>query len=533
MQQTIGKYQVIEHIASGGQATVFQAFDTSTGRIVALKLLHSHLAENGAYLTRFLREARLAADVAHPNVVRIFEVGREGNTHFIAMEYLPRSLGDLMRGQPQMPIDRVVHIARQIAGALEAARIHGVVHRDIKPPNVLIGPNAEAKLTDFGISRAIEDSPLTRTGAVMGTPQYMSPEQAQGELVDTRSDIYSLGIMLYQMLAGEVPFDADTPFEVIRKHISERARPLRQLRPDTPVALQRIVTRCMAKAPDRRYKTPLDLDEALARAFPDSNATPVDSAPYTEHVEGDGDSDKTITIEVTPEPRLPVLRGPSRWGRAASWVRERRLLVAGVSATAVVLSVGVVAGALLLAGDAPPEVVGDPSSAEPAPTTEPVPTTTRSTPTPGLSPSRPGTLTPNLSDFPKVLWDFTQGAQDWTIDPFGNGYIANVEFTTDGFEFDSVGFDPILQSPGVRYPHGGDLRITVRIKSTSNDDAELSSSSGGAGVRFRVIPDNEWHEYVIEIPSFGDGPPTLLWLEPSTDRGHIAIAWISVEHLSM
>ena len=153
MQQPVGHYDIIERIASGGQATVFQAYDTSTGRIVALKLLHPHLAESEAYLTRFLREARLAAKVAHPNVVQIFEVGREADSHFIAMEYLPRSLADLMHGHRQMPIQRVVDIARQIAGALEAARAHGVVHRDIKPPNVLIGPNAEAKLTDFGISR--------------------------------------------------------------------------------------------------------------------------------------------------------------------------------------------------------------------------------------------------------------------------------------------------------------------------------------------------------------------------------------------
>ena len=345
MQQSVGHYQIIERIASGGQATVFQAYDTSTGRIVALKLLHPHLAENEAYLTRFLREARLAAEVAHPNVVRIFEVGREADSHFIAMEYLPRSLADLMQNHPQMPIERVVDIARQIAGALEAARARGVVHRDIKPANVLIGPNAEAKLTDFGISRAIEDVPLTRTGAAMGTPQYMSPEQAQGEPVDSRSDIYSLGVMLYQMLAGAVPFDAKTPFEVIRKHINEPARPLRQLRPDAPVALQRIVSRCMAKAPARRYQTPADLDAALARAFIDSNAVPKEPEPLARPA--DEDTDRTITIEV---PAAFVGAG-RRWRRAASWVRNRPVWAASVAVTTIVLSVAAVAGALFVAGD--------------------------------------------------------------------------------------------------------------------------------------------------------------------------------------
>lgn len=293
MDRKIGRYQVLEHVASGGQATVFQAFDPESGRIVALKVLHEHLAANGAYLTRFLREASLAKEIAHPNIVEIFEVGRSEGAQFIAMEYLPRSLGDLMQSQPKMPVDRVVDIGRQMAGALEAARTGGVVHRDIKPPNVLIGPNAEVKLTDFGISRLQEDSALTRTGAVMGTPHYMSPEQATGDAVDTRSDIYSLGIVMYQMLAGEVPFDAETPYEVIRKQINDRPVPLRRHRSNVPAALQRIVNRCLAKDPARRYQTPKLLDEALGKAFP--NSTPASMAAPKPSA---ADSDRTTTIEV-------------------------------------------------------------------------------------------------------------------------------------------------------------------------------------------------------------------------------------------
>ncbi|MBI2917817.1 MAG: protein kinase [Chloroflexi bacterium] len=331
MRQTIGRYQIIEHIASGGQATVFRAWDTSTGRVVALKLLHQHLAESGPHLYRFHREARLAAEAAHPNIVQVYEVGRDGDSHFIAMEYLPVSLDDLMRNQRQMPVDRVVDIARQIAGGLEAMRVRGVVHRDIKPPNVLIGADGQAKLADFGISRLTEDARLTRTGAVMGTPHYMSPEQAHGKALDTRSDLYSLGVVMYQMLAGDVPFDADTPFEVIRKHINEQPRPLRQIRPDVAVALQRIVSRCLAKSPDRRYNTPLELDSALAKAFPSSNPAQPRRAETPASAAGHDESAGSPIVETPPLGIPPPLHIP--WARRfARHMRGRRGVAVAVVA---------------------------------------------------------------------------------------------------------------------------------------------------------------------------------------------------------
>ena len=221
-QQRIGSYQILEEIASGGQATVYRAWDVRSGQVVALKVMHPHLTRDTTYVERFQREARLAAATTHANIIRIFEVGQEGNTHFMALEYLPLSLGNLIQAQGGMPIERVVDIIHQVALGLEAAHQEGIVHRDIKPQNILIASDGTAKITDFGISRMTDLATMTRTGAVMGMPHYMAPEQARGQRVDIRSDIYSTGIALYQMLSGELPFDAETPWEVIRMHVDAR-----------------------------------------------------------------------------------------------------------------------------------------------------------------------------------------------------------------------------------------------------------------------------------------------------------------------
>ena len=270
LQESIGSYSILELIASGGQATVYRAWDTRSGQIIALKVMHPHLTRDETYRERFQREARLAEGISHPNVIRVFEVGEDQGSHFMALEFLPLSLNDLIESQKQLPVDRVVDIARQVALGLQAAHERGIVHRDIKPHNVLIGPDGNAKITDFGISRANDLATMTRTGAVMGTPHYMAPEQTQGRSVDIRSDIYSYGVMLYQMLAGVVPFEADTPFEVMRRHMVERPQPLRQVRSDVPRALEQIVDKCLEKDPDRRYSTPSEIDVALLKAFPDS-----------------------------------------------------------------------------------------------------------------------------------------------------------------------------------------------------------------------------------------------------------------------
>ena len=268
MQQRIGRYQILEEIASGGQGVVYSAFDPDSGQIVAVKVLHPSLTGNRDYLERFRREASMASSINQPNVVKIFEVGEDDGRHFIALELLPENLTRIIEGAGALPIERAAVFAVQIARGLAAAHSLGIVHRDVKPQNVLIGSDGTAKLTDFGIARADILPTLTAIGAMMGTPHYMSPEQARGEVADERSDVYSLGCVLYQMLTGEVPFKGDTPLAVIRRHIEERPRPVRKLRSEVPSAVERVVSRSMEKAADRRYQTPRELVSALEQAVP-------------------------------------------------------------------------------------------------------------------------------------------------------------------------------------------------------------------------------------------------------------------------
>ena len=247
MDQQIGRYQILEEIASGGQGTVYRVFDPNTGQIVALKVLHPTLSGDRTYIERFRREASLAASIDHPNVVKIFVVGQDGDRHFIALEFLPESLAGIIEGVGQLRIEGAAQYGVQIADGLAAAHALGIVHRDVKPQNVLIGQDGTAKVTDFGIARSESLATMTATGAVMGTPHYMSPEQAQGERADARSDVYSLGCMVYQMLAGEVPFKGDTPLSVIMQQVNDQPRGLRDLRSDLPRQLEAVVDRSMAR----------------------------------------------------------------------------------------------------------------------------------------------------------------------------------------------------------------------------------------------------------------------------------------------
>ena len=269
MEQQIGRYQLLEEIASGGQGAVYRAFDPETGQIVALKVLHAHLGDD-VHLERFHREARMAASINHPNVIRVSDVGQDGDSDFIAMELLPDSLARVIESGGALPVDRAVDFASQIADGLAAAHALGIVHRDIKPQNVLIGPDGNVKVSDFGIARATAFSTMTVTGAMMGTPHYMSPEQARGHREDIRSDLYSLGVLLYQMLTGEVPFDAETPLEVLEMHRETTPPKVRQERSEVPRPLEAVVARCLEKDPGRRYQAPEELAHALKEAVPEA-----------------------------------------------------------------------------------------------------------------------------------------------------------------------------------------------------------------------------------------------------------------------
>ncbi len=264
--RTIGQYQILDEIGRGGMAVVYKAWQPSLNRYVALKVLPPQFTFDREFVERFLREAQAAAGLRHPNIVVIYDVGRQDDTFYIVMEYLEgRTLKQLIEEEGPLPPARVGHIVAQVAAALDYAHQRGFVHRDVKPANIFVGPDDRVTLTDFGIAKAAWNTHLTRTGMLIGTPEYMSPEQARGEEVDARTDLYSLGIVAYEMLTGRVPFGGTTPHAVLHQQIYEPPPPLRSLRPGSSPAVDEILNKALAKQPADRYVTAGDFARALDR----------------------------------------------------------------------------------------------------------------------------------------------------------------------------------------------------------------------------------------------------------------------------
>src|SRR6188474_785840 len=260
-----GRYRIIRKLGAGGMADVYLAEDQELGRRVAIKILNDRHAADDSFIERFRREAKNAAGLSHPNIVSIYDRGEAEGTYYIAMEYLDgRSLKELIVGRGPAPIKTAIDYARQILAAIGFAHKHGIVHRDIKPHNVLVSPEGRLKVTDFGIARS-GASQMTEVGSIIGTAQYLSPEQARGAPVDQTSDLYSVGVVLYEMLTGQVPFTGDTPLEIAMKHISAIPEPPSSIRPDIPEDLDLIVLRALGKTPEERYPSAEEMDKDLAR----------------------------------------------------------------------------------------------------------------------------------------------------------------------------------------------------------------------------------------------------------------------------
>jgi eukaryotic-like serine/threonine-protein kinase len=290
-----GRYRIVRKLGTGGMANVYLAEDEVLGRRVAIKILNDRHAGDDQFVERFRREAKNAASLSHPNIVSIYDRGEAEGTYYIAMEYLDgRSLKELIVARGPAPVNVAIDYARQILAALRFAHRHGIVHRDIKPHNVLVDAEGRLKVTDFGIARA-GASQMTEAGSIIGTAQYLSPEQAKGAPVDQTSDLYSVGVVLYELLTGAVPFTGDTPVEIAMKHLSSTPEPPSIRRAEVPRDLDKVVLRALAKDPADRYQSAEEMDADLARVASGAAVSPATEEAATAII-----SRPTAVTAITP-----------------------------------------------------------------------------------------------------------------------------------------------------------------------------------------------------------------------------------------
>jgi eukaryotic-like serine/threonine-protein kinase len=297
------RYRIVRKLGSGGMATVYLAEDQELGRRVAIKILNERHANDDQFVERFRREAKNAAGLSHPNIVSIYDRGEAEGTYYIAMEHLQgRNLKELISARGPAPVHISVDVTRQVLAALSNAHKNGIVHRDIKPHNVMVDDDRRVKVTDFGIARA-GASQMTEAGSIVGTAQYLSPEQARGAGVDQRSDLYSVGVVLYELLTGKVPFNGESPVEIAMKHLSDTPPPPSELNGEVPEELDMIVMRALAKDPARRYQSAEQMDADLERVARGLGVSPETEEAATHIIAGANAMPTQIS-------RAPTIAGP-------------------------------------------------------------------------------------------------------------------------------------------------------------------------------------------------------------------------------
>jgi len=315
-----GRYEIIEQLGRGGMGTIFRVFDQKTQEDIAIKILNREISADKNTITRFREELKLARKISHKNICRVFDLSESEGIYYIAMEYVPgESLKSIIRMTGQLSLTTALSIAKQVGQGLAEAHRLGVVHRDLKPSNIMVDRNGMAQIVDFGIARSLRKKGTTLAGVVIGTPEYMSPEQAEGQEADERSDIYALGVILFEMITGRVPFRADTPLGIVLKQISERPSNPREVNPHVPEDLSRLILRCLEKD---REKRPQSAEELLTELNAIEGAFPA--------------QEKTTGREKTARKTTVVIR--------------RRTLISYLVATAAIVVAIILAGRFLLTG---------------------------------------------------------------------------------------------------------------------------------------------------------------------------------------
>ncbi len=370
--QRLGQYEILSLLGEGGMAAVYRARQLNIKRDVAIKVMDERLARQSDFARRFEREAETIADLNHAHTLKLFDYGQQGDQVYLVMELLRGgSLSSLIRQGPLAP-ERVGQILDQVASALDYAHGRGVIHRDLKPPNVLFDDAGNAFLTDFGIAKILsETTALTQSGTVMGTPAYMAPEQWRRGAVDSRADLYALGIMLFEMLTGHVPFEADTPYQMMFAHIQEPPPPIRSLRPDLPPALEAVIQKALAKDPERRFQSAGEMASAFRLAL-------AGQIPTGLEVDAEPEGPRTAPQIVPPTSSLasaPLALHAPRAGR------RNGLLALGAAGLALLLGLGAVLLGVRGKNSAPSPTRPDATSTIPAlvllPTNTLPPTATR------------------------------------------------------------------------------------------------------------------------------------------------------------
>ena len=359
-----GRYELSRRLGIGGMSTVQLALDRRLERHVAVKLLAEHLADDPSFVSRFRREALAAARLVHPNVVQVFDFGFDeaAHQHFIVMEHVPgRSCAELLREHGHLDVDEAVEIVAQACRGLDYAHRNGVVHRDVKPGNLLVTPEGVVKLADFGIAKATEQSSITQVGSVLGTAAYLAPEQARGEASGPRSDLYSLGVVAYQLLSGRLPYEAASLSELALKQQRELPAPLDQLNPEAPPALAEAAAVALALEPEGRYESASEMERAIrdgARGIaPAGVATPATDATRVLGRTGSAPADTTETRALprrrpqavparrpAPPPAAPRRTAPAAAASTRSAARRRfTAVLAMLALIAAIVAVAVVA----------------------------------------------------------------------------------------------------------------------------------------------------------------------------------------------